>query len=187
MTPRTPLLFTLLSVILAFPALGQSAETTQKLLDKEGATIKALASDPTLVAATKAQNAKRVDLAAIQAIDEQWIAGKVPERVQQTTTGPCADRLRELVAAHAAYGETFVTDDQGALVCATLKTTDYWQGDEPKWQRAFAEGKGAVFIDRPRFDDSASIHLAQISVPIVDRGKVIGVLTVGVVVEKLPR
>lgn len=38
---------------------------------------------------------------------------------------------------------------EGALVCANAKTSDYWQGDKAKWQRAFAEGKGSVFIDRP--------------------------------------
>lgn len=184
---RSTLLFTLLSALLVFPALGQSAETTQKLLDKEGARIKALGSDPILVAATRSQNAQRVSLATIHAIDAQWIAGKASERVQQTMTGPCADRLHELGAANAAYGETFVTDDQGAIVCTTLRTTDYWQGDEAKWLRAFAEGKGAVFIDRPRLDSSAAAHLAQVSVPITDKGKVIGVLTVGVAVEKLPR
>jgi hypothetical protein len=105
--------------------------------------------------------------------------------VKQTTTGPCADRLRELAGGSAAYGETFVMDDQGANVCATVKTSDYWQGDEAKWERAYAAGKGAVFIDRPRFDESATVRLAQISVPVVEKGKVIGALTVGIVVEKL--
>ena len=176
-----------LSLGMALPALAQSAETMQKLLDKEAAKLQTWGSDPALVAAVKAENAKHVPLERIKMLDEQWIAGKTDDLVRQATTGPCADRLRALVATSPAYGETFLMNDQGAIVCATVKTTDYWQGDEAKWQRAFAEGKGAVFIDRPRFDDSSATRLAQISVPVLDKGKAIGVLTVGVAMEKLPR
>jgi len=101
--------------------------------------------------------------------------------VKETTTGPCADRLRALAAAHPRYGETFVTDANGAIVCATQRTSDYWQGDETKWTRAFS---GGVFIDRPKLDDSAKARLAQISLPVVEGGKTIGVLTVGINVER---
>jgi len=159
---------------------AQSAETMQKALDAEAKRLEAWGSDPAVVAAVKAQNAKRTPLTQIQKTDEQWTAGKAEALVNQITTGACADRLRELVSANAAYAETFVMDDQGALVCATVKTSDYWQGDEAKWQRAFDGGKGAVFIDRPKFDDSASARLAQISVPVMDKGVAIGAITIGV-------
>jgi hypothetical protein len=129
----------------------------------------------------KAQNAKRVSAAQVKALDEQWTAGKAQDLVKQITTGACADRLRAL--AGTSHGETFVMDNQGALVCATVKTTDYWQGDEAKWQRAFNDGKGAVFIDRPKFDDSSAQRLAQISVPVMDEGVAIGAITVGVSIE----
>ena len=128
----------------------------QKLLTDEAARLQAWGSDPAIVAAVKAQNAKRATAAQVKSLDEQWAAGKAEALVKQVTTGTCADHLRTLVAGNAGYGETFIMDNQGALVCATAKTTDYWQGDEAKWQRAFNEGKGEVFIDRPKFDDSSS-------------------------------
>ena len=150
----------------------------QKQLEQEAAKLRAWGSDAAIVAAVKAQNAKHVPLAQIQSLDEQWTAGKAPALVKQVTTGPCADRLRQL--AGSAYGESFVMDDQGAIVCATAKTSDYWQGDEAKWQRAFNDGKGSVFIDRPKLDESSTQRLAQISVPVTDGGTVIGAITVGV-------
>ncbi|HEX2123320.1 MAG TPA: PDC sensor domain-containing protein [Thermoanaerobaculia bacterium] len=178
-----------LLLVLAFaaPALGQSAETVQKLLASEAAKLRALGSDPAIVAAVKAQNAKKATLDAIKALDGQWTAGKTEAMVKQMTTGRCADRLREFAAANAAYGETFVMDDRGALVCATAKTSDYWQGDEAKWQRAFKGGKGDVFIDRPKFDESAGARIAQISVPVMENDRAIGAITVGVAIEKLAR
>lgn len=166
----------------ALSAHGQSAEV-QKLLSEEATRLQAWGSDPAIVAAVKAQNAKRVTPAQVKALDEQWAAGTAADLVQQITTGACADHLRSL--AGAAHGETFVMDDQGALVCATAKTSDYWQGDEAKWQRAFNDGKGGVFIDRPKFDDSSAQRLAQISVPVMDEGVAIGAITVGVSIEKL--
>lgn len=176
----------LASVVLlgcTFAAHAQSAGNIQKLLSDEATHLQAWGSDPAIVAAVKAQNAKRLSAAQVKLLDEQWAAGTAEALVKQVTTGPCADHLRSLLSA--SHGETFVMDDQGALVCATAKTTDYWQGDEAKWQRAFNDGKGDVFIDRPKFDDSSAQRLAQISVPVLDKGVAIGAITVGVSIDKL--
>jgi len=169
----------LLCSALGSATFAQSAQDRQKQLDAEAAKLRAWGSDPVIVAAVKAQNSKKVPLKTIQSLDAQWSAGKAAALVAQMTTGPCADHLRKLAAGNAAYGEVFVMDDQGALVCASAKTSDYWQGDEAKWQRAFNAGKGAVFIDRPKYDDSASRSLAQISIPVLENGHAIGAITVG--------
>jgi hypothetical protein len=176
-----------LSLLCALNAHSQSAGNLQKLLADEAARLQAWGNDPAIVAAVKAQNAKRATAAQVKSLDEQWSAGKAEALVKQVTTGACADHLRKLVAGNAGYGETFLMDNQGALVCATTKTTDYWQGDEAKWQRAYAEGKGSVFIDRPRFDDSSAQRLAQISIPVLDNGAAIGAVTVGISIDKLQK
>ena len=171
--------------IVAALLLLQSADVMQKALNAEAAKLASWAADKTLVDAVRKQNAKRVSLAEVQRIDGEWIAGRADATVKEAINGPCADRLRALIASDARYGETFVTDANGAIVCATQRTSDYWQGDETKWTRAFNGGTGAVFIDRPKLDDSAKTRLAQISVPILENGKAIGVLTAGVHVDRL--
>lgn len=170
----------LLTLALSTTLFAQSAGTMQKQLDAEAQKLRAWGSDPVIVAAVKAQNAKKVSLDVIKQRDAQWIAGHAADLVKQTTTGACSDHLRQLVAGNGAYGETFVMDDQGAIVCATVKTSDYWQGDEAKWEHAFNGGKGNVFIDRPRFDESAASRLAQISVPVMEKNVAIGAITIGV-------
>ena len=172
-------------LLLCASAFGQSAEAIQKALSNEATALAAWGSDKVFVDAVKAQNAKKVSLAEIKRVDADWMAGKSGDAVKRVTSGPCADHLRALVAAHPGYGEAFVMDNQGALVCANDRTSDYWQGDESKWQRSFVDGKGAVFIDRPRYDDSAKAPLAQISVPVLDGGKAIGAITVGVNVTQI--
>lgn len=172
----------ILVLLLAAGARAQSAGDVQKMLVAEAAKVRALGSDPDIVAAVKAQNAKRVPLDTIKKLDAQWIAGKAAALVKQTTTGACADRLR-LLAGGGRYNETFVMDDRGALVCATARTSDYWQGDEAKFEQAYNGGMGNVFIDRPKYDDSASTSIAQISVPVMENGKAIGAITVGLTIR----
>ena len=171
-----------LLIAIASPLAGQSADVVQKALASEALKLRAWSSEKVIVDAVKKYNAANVPAAEVQRIDAEWIAGGAAAMVKQVTTGTCADRLRALAAQDARYGETFVTGANGAVVCATSRTSDYWQGDEAKWTRAFHEG---TFIDRPRLDESANARLAQISLPITDGGKTVGVITIGVDVGRL--
>jgi len=171
----------LLSLVAAVtPAHAQSADAVQKRLESESLKLREWAGDGVIVGAVMAQNGQSLTIGEIQSRDQSWIDGEADALVKSVTSSPCAARLRELASTAPQYGEVLLMDRNGALVCATNKTSDYWQGDEPKWSRSFNGGKGAVFIDRPRFDDSAKERLAQVSLPVAKGGKVIGVLTVGV-------
>ena len=64
-------------------------------------------------------------------------------------------------------------------------TSDYWQGDEPKFTNAFTNGKGNTYIARPQKDKSTGEIISQVSVPVMSDSKAIGTLTVGVRPDKL--
>jgi len=76
-------------------------------------------------------------------------------------------------------------DNQGANVAITDKTSDYWQGDEPKFTEAYNKGSGAIHISDVNFDDSTQAYLVHVSVPVMDGKKTIGVITFGVNVNKI--
>jgi hypothetical protein len=176
----------ILCVILSSAALhAQSADAVQKRLEAEAVKLRAWTSDKPLVSAIAAQNAQNLTTAEIQRREKAWTDGGDQALPQSVTAGPCANRLRELRAKSTMYGEILVMDNQGALVCATNPPSDYWQGDEPKWTRTFAGGKGAVFVDRPRHDDSAKESLAQVSLPVMESGRVIGAITIGIRLDQL--
>ncbi len=177
---RTAAVVLALSAVSAF---GQSAAMMHKALTAETERLRGWASDKVLLDALKAQNARKVSLDEIKKIDEQWKAGKVRKDI---ITGACADRIRQLAHEKPYTVEIFVSDNQGALVCANRVTTDYWQGDEEKWLHAFNGGHGRVFIDRPRFDESANANLGMISIPMFDGDRTIGVISIGVITDKLP-
>jgi hypothetical protein len=81
--------------------------------------------------------------------------------------------------------EIFVMDNQGANVCMTDKTGDYWQGDEGKFVNSFNGGIGSVFVDELEVDDATRATVSQVSVPVMDKGMAIGAMTIGVYVDHL--
>ena len=78
-------------------------------------------------------------------------------------------------------------DDKGLNVAQSSVTSDYWQGDEAKWQKTFQAGPNAYHIGDVEEDESTQMFQSQVSYAITDpaSGKVIGAITVGVNVEEL--
>jgi hypothetical protein len=135
---------------------------------------------------TRAKNSKGESMDEINRIDGLWKNEEgVADYMKPYLEGPCADYLRKIVFMVPYLMEIFVMDNQGALVCETDKTGDYMQGDEAKWQNSFADGKGAVFVDEPEFDEGFGTDILQISVPVMDMGEAIGAITFGVFAKKV--
>src|SRR5262245_9965291 len=133
-----------------------------------------IASAPQLVAAVTAKNASGETEEDVKRKDREWSA-KAALR-SEVTKGECADRLRALVKEDSFVVEAFLTDQNGALVCASRETTDYWQGDEAKWQKTYGEGK-RLFIDEPAQDASTGVYAIQLSTLVSNAGQKAGALT----------
>ncbi|HSP17196.1 MAG TPA: PDC sensor domain-containing protein [Thermoanaerobaculia bacterium] len=160
------------------PDLDAAIQKAAKAIEKWG-------KDPALVREVRAQNAQNMTQPDIDRIDKAWMDGGEQQRVSALLGNACAARLKTLVGQNPAFSESFVMDDKGANVCMTERTSDFWQGDEAKWQKSFAAGKGAVFIDSPKYDTSAKAILVQVSVPVMDGDRAIGAITVGVNTSRL--
>lgn len=150
--------------------------------------IRTWTENAAILKAVREQNALDVPLSRIRSIDISWMTSVEPDpRMQALLKNPCAKSLQAFTAARPEYREAFVMENQGALVCMTRKTSDYWQGDEDKWRKSFAEGRGAVFVTEPKLDESTGVRLIHVSVPIMDGGKAIGVISVGIDHDRLLR
>jgi len=162
----------------ASPAIQQHVQT---VIAKWG-------EDPIVVAAVRAQNASHRSLKEIQQLDAKWQSTPgMSDFMRGLVDSDCGQRLKQLEAETGFYAEIFVTDNQGANVCMSDKTSDYWQGDEDKFIKAFAGGQGAVFIDDVKFDESSQVYTVQASLPVVDGGRAIGTMTVGIDVDAFER
>jgi hypothetical protein len=143
-----------------------------------------IASDPDLLKAIVAKNHVLESPGEIRRIDESWQRNvRYPLR-KTMTSGPCADRLRKLVQDDKLVVEAFLMDERGGLVCATVETSDYWQGDEAKWRKTYRDGM-QVFIDEPAMDASTGAFAVQLSRLVTDvHGGKVGALTLTL---KIPR
>lgn len=148
--------------------------------------------DDVVIAAVKDQNEAHAKLTQpdIDALDGRW-------REQSSQGGPLiAKVLGNTLSAYlktieqdsnGLITEVFVMDNRGLNVGQSSVTSDYWQGDEDKWQRSYSAGPGAVFIDEVELDESSQRFQTQVSVPVLDpeSGKAIGAVTIGIDAEGL--
>ena len=172
---------------LATPFVAQ-AEDTPAAVNALIPVLKTWGENPVIVGAVKEQNDKKIPLDQIQKRDKEWMATTgVDDQMKALMKNSAATELNKLEATKPYFFESILMDNQGANVAMTNKTSDYWQGDEDKFTNAYKGGSGGIDIGKSKFDDSAKAYLIQVSVPVVDAGKVIGALCVGINLDELDK
>lgn len=142
-----------------------------------------LAADPEIMRALRSKNNGGETAEEIQRKDKEWTQNPQFALRKSLTNSACGQRLRELTKADANVVEVILMDKNGANVCVSHETTDYWQGDEAKFQKTFGETKD-VFVDEARLDQSTGVYSIQISVLVRDGMAKAGALTLGLRVNK---
>ncbi len=150
---------------------------------------------PVAVLLIEAQNARHKDLTQdqIDALDKQWRAERKSDQqplVAQLYGNPLSAYLTRIQAdSDGLYTEIFVMDAHGLNVGQSAVTSDYWQGDEGKWQKTFLVGPEAVFIDDAERDDATGTWRVQVNLAIADPdGRApIGAATVEINLTELAR
>lgn len=175
-----------LSAALAVPAAAE--DIGGKMRNLANGAVKDWLSQSIVMNSVRAQNARYagIDEQRILELDGAW-------RDQTLTGGPMIDTvlanpLSEFLRgvqeqSQGRFSEIFITDAYGLNVGQSAVTSDFWQGDEDKWQVPVATGD--IHVSEVEFDESSQTYQSQLSVPIRDAGQIIGVVTVGVNVEML--
>lgn len=181
------------AAFLALPGAAPAGEFDAALAELAKGQVAQIAADPAVIAAIKAQNEKHAGLGAadVTRLDGEWraqVGADAAPLIQAVLSAPASATLvAARDGAEGLFTEIFAMDDKGLNVAASDVTSDYWQGDEAKWQATYGKGAGAVHISDVEFDESSQSYQAQVSVTVVDpaSGAPIGALTVGVNVEFL--
>jgi hypothetical protein len=189
---RTLLLAAVAAVALIGAAQADDAEIKAKAQTFSETEIKKWAADPDIVAAIAAANTERAgyDQAKIDELDKQWraeVGAAAHPLIDATAANPASAKLKAICEGQGGLvTEAFVMDAKGLNVGMCDATSDYWQGDEPKWQKTFSAGPNAVFVDDVEQDESTQKFQVQTSITVVDAsGKAIGAMTVGLDAESL--
>ncbi|MFQ1702913.1 type IV pili methyl-accepting chemotaxis transducer N-terminal domain-containing protein [Loktanella agnita] len=150
-------------------------------------------TNPALIAAINTQNAAHQSLTEEQiiALDQDWRAEATAGggTMISTTLGSAVSTwLGTQQQATAGFvTEVFIMDNRGLNVAQSVETSDYWQGDEAKWQETYGREDGRLHISDVEFDDSTGFYQAQASMPVFDLGtnEKIGAVTFGINVQSL--
>jgi len=128
----------------------------------------------------------------IKQIEGRWESSDpdVPNSVAYNLIhNPAAEVLRSIMdvdqksESQFKYAEIFVTNQYGANIAQSHKTSDFQQDDELWWQKAKQNG---VYLSEGGFDESAGVYASDIAIRILDNdGNFIGVLKAVVNVESI--
>ena len=183
--------FTLIAGLICAPQLALASDPVsamQSFLDEQVATW---SQNTVLVEAIVAQNGKTngYDAGQIDMLDQTWRAevGTASDLVDSVLLNDAADFLRMQVdASGGMITEVFIMDSVGLNVAASSPTSDYWQGDEAKFQKTYPMGADAVHFSEIEFDESSQSYQAQLSLTINDAsGTPVGAMTVGINADSL--
>lgn len=139
------------------------------------------------------QRLNKLDAGAIAKLDEQWVKEREANDkplIAATLSNPLSVYLaRAQGRSLGLYAEIFVMDQNGLNVGQSSITSDFWQGDEAKFQKTYDIGKDAVFIDDPEWDDDSKIWRGQLSFTLTDASgnTPIGAVTVELNLTELER
>lgn len=185
-----------LSTILVLGAAPLSAaenDYKQAILEQAAPQVRAFLADSRVINAVNAQNSRHdgMSQARIDKLDKQWRAetangsGPLIESTLENRLSAYLITVQE--ASQGLFSEIFIMDAKGLNVGQSGLTTDYWQGDEAKWQKTYGEGADAMLIDDVEFDESSQTFQSQFSLPVIDPadGAVIGAVTVGINMDLL--
>jgi len=128
----------------------------------------------------------------IRQLDERWqssdpdVDNSVAFNLMHTSA---ADILHSIMDADQKsesqfkYAEIFITNQYGANVAQSHKTSDFRQADEMWWQKAKQNG---IFFSEGGYDESAGVYASDIALKILDdNGNFIGVLKAVINVESI--
>ncbi len=181
---------TVLLSVVVLPATQAIAETSGpgagRVDGKVIEQVRAFLASEIVQMSVKDQNRKYADRTdeEITELDNKWrkeTEAKAKPLISATLSNPLSAYLTRVQAnSNGLFTEIFVMDDKGMNVGQSTISSDYWQGDETKFQKAMNKGVGAVVINALEFDESAGVELIQVTVPVMLQEEAIGAVTFGI-------
>ena len=154
-------------VAMAIGPIKADGEHIPAVTEYANANIRPWLSDAAVISAVKAQNEANSGLAQadVDALDKEWRAGVDggdTTLIDKVLANDLSAFLRDKqMGSNGVITEIFVTDAKGLNVGQSDVTSDYWQGDEAKWQKTYGTGAAdAIFVDdaeKDEFDADAAV------------------------------
>lgn len=168
-------------MIVAVAAHGEELTAAQKTkVDAKIKQVSSWSTDAKIVAPVRAANA--TPLAAVKAMtQEKWESLSIlsPE-VKTFSKNDLAQYLRTI--KDATMTEIFVSAADGTKVAFLSKTSSWSHKGKPKHDVPMT---GKTWIGKPELDESTGVQQVQIALPVLDKGKALGSIVIGLDLSKL--
>lgn len=177
----------------ALPSVAAEHPPLSLIDDRVISSIRDILQRPVVLISVRAQNRIYKDLAQadIDRLDKDWRAEREAEDqplIASVMSSPLSTFLTLVQAQNQGlFSEIFVMDRNGLNVGQGAVTSDYWQGDEAKFQKTYSVGPEAVFIDEPELNEEFGTWRVQVNMTISDAGEKIGAATFEVNLNELER
>lgn len=148
---------------------------------------------PEIIEAVRAQNGTTAawTQAEVDRADAEWRAevGQIERpQIDAMIQNTVSQFLRQKQSTTGwMIVEIIVMDGKGMNVGVSTPTSDYWQGDEAKFQKTFLQPEAGLFIDDIEYEADTHLVLSQANSAIIDpdTGEPIGAITVSLNLNKL--
>lgn len=152
----------------------------QAKIDAQVKIVQAWAADPVIVNAVKAQNASRPPDYAAMTQDKWKDLSKMDPFVRSFDKNAAGEFLKSKKTD--AVIRAFLSDDAGLKVAFTAKTLAWSHKGDPKHELPMT---GKTWQGPVEQDKASGLEQIQVSVPVLDGGKPIGSVVVGLGISKL--
>jgi hypothetical protein len=182
-TCKKALSASLIVLICAVTGLGQAPAEIRTKLDVKIKQLAGFSSDPEIVNAVKAHNATPATAEALAMTNEKWHGLSVLDPfVRATAKAPLSEYLKAIKTNDDTIAKVFVSGADGFKVGFDAKTEHWTHKGLPKHEVPMS---GEIWIGSVKVDDSTGQQLIQVGLPVLDGGKPIGSIVVGLLVDKL--
>lgn len=187
---RTALILTAISGLF-MPAFAVDQDLEKRIQEFASTELSEWLNNPELIEAIIAQNEEHDGLTQsdIDELDMTWreeTSQADHPMIEDLLSRSTSNYLRDMqFDSGGIVTEVFVMDNLGLNVAQSDPTSDYWQGDEAKFQETFGKGTGTIHVGDIELDESSGSYQIQVSMTISDpvNGQPIGAATFGLMME----
>ncbi|GMG84877.1 hypothetical protein LNKW23_40930 [Paralimibaculum aggregatum] len=167
------------------PAKEEFADKVRVLAETE---LLSWVEDPIIIDAIREQNIRNEGMTneEVDRLDKAWRAER--KTSHKPMIWDLLDRLHSILLRDRREGsdgvvtEIIVMDRYGLNAAISDETSDFYQGDEAKYQETYLIGSDAVHVGDYEYDDSTQKWQTQVSLTVNDpeNGEPIGAVTFGI-------
>jgi hypothetical protein len=177
------------------PAIAETGPGASRLNAKIIEQVRSYLAADIVQMSVKDQNQRNTersddDIAEMDAVWRKETESKAKPLISATLSNPLSAYLTRLQAhSDGLFTEIFVMDDKGLNVGQSTISSDYWQGDEAKWQKTYSVGAGSIYVDEPEYDADLKAWLVQLNVSVDDTSgkRAIGAATFQINISEMQR